>query len=569
MTVKTAGTSLRPLERSATTRVGRREQVWQLITLYRIGALVVAGVVLLSDASALTDAVRASWVGFAILAVAASTVHRFARAIPAAALITVETLAAAILLGAAPPGASALALYLLVPAFWAGVALRPFAAIATALVGSTISIALDLAIGSPGGDSLTPLNWAGLTVIAASLGAWTASIHQKRRRDDAAYERALGLLRELEEVTRRLPIGLDRSAVLNQCVASVRAVRPDAEVWIYSTPSETWGPEYATTEIDLGPATPGTPEWNTALSKRRAVPGRPDGTQGLSFVLLPLVYREVVVGMVRVGTPHAMPRRDLQDVEAHLASTPVQLLASSVFTQVRETAIAEERSRLSRQIHDGVAQDLAGMAFGLDAIAYGLPASAERDAMTRSAADVRRLVEELRFSIFDLRTGLGVDERLGTALAAYVHQVGERSGMRVHVEIDDVASASVPPQTAHELLRIAQEAVTNARRHSRAGRLWVVLRANADGLLLRVADDGSGLTSGVDRRAGDHVGLAIMSERAERLDGALEIRPRAGGGTVVECRLAAAATYAAHTTEAVSDAEIGTRELERAAPAIA
>ena len=530
-----ARASLRPLERSATNRSSRREQVWQLITLYRVSALVVAGVVLLTAGSALTPDARFAWLAFAVLALSASLIHRFALAIPAAALIVAETLAAALLLATAPVEASALALYLLVPAFWAGVVLWPFAAIVVAVLASALSIAVGLIAGGPA-DSVAPM-WVALTLVAASLGVWTARLHQRRSNDEAAYERALGLLRELEEVTRRLPAGLDRSSVLDSSAAAVQSVRPDADVWIYSTQTKEWGPELGTAEIRGTAGTPWSPEWSAASHRRRmtTVKARVPGDRAL--LLFPLVHRDHVVGMVRITVQGTPTKAEVRRIEDQLASTAVRLLASSVFLQIRESAIAEERSRLSRNIHDGVAQDLAGLAFGLDAVAYGLPASSERDAVAQSAGEVRRLVEELRFSIFDLRTGLDVGDRLGSTLASYVYQVGERSGMRVNVEVDDVQAASIPAHRTHELLRIAQEAVTNARRHSGARSLWVVLRVADDGLLLRVADDGAGLTPVNDRQPGSHVGIAIMRERAERLGGSLSIRPRPGGGTVVECRV--------------------------------
>jgi signal transduction histidine kinase len=91
----------------------------------------------------------------------------------------------------------------------------------------------------------------------------------------------------------------------------------------------------------------------------------------------------------------------------------------------------------------------------------------------------------------------------------------------------------LPRGTEAELLRIAQEALTNVRKHARARTVWVSLRVLAPSAFLRIADDGTGVPDDV----GGHFGLAVMRERAGRIAATLSIRPRPGGGTVVECVL--------------------------------
>jgi hypothetical protein len=107
--------------------------------------------------------------------------------------------------------------------------------------------------------------------------------------------------------------------------------------------------------------------------------------------------------------------------------------------------------------------------------------------------------------------------------------VGAGSGLTVHLVLDESAHRlTIEAET--ELLRIAQEAVTNARKHARAKNLWVTCRVDPPRAFLRVADDGDGL--GSPRL--DSYGLEIMRERAVRLGASLAIRNRVGGGTVVE-----------------------------------
>jgi signal transduction histidine kinase len=150
----------------------------------------------------------------------------------------------------------------------------------------------------------------------------------------------------------------------------------------------------------------------------------------------------------------------------------------------------------------------------------------------RQLLELRRritaLVGELRMNIFVLRSDVAPGLSLGTALSDYVRQVASASGLTVHVTLTE-EPVRLPREVEAELLRIAQEAVTNARRHARARNLWVDCVINPPAARLSIADDGRGLGA---KRA-DSFGLDVMRERAERIGGALAVGPREGGGTVV------------------------------------
>ena len=113
----------------------------------------------------------------------------------------------------------------------------------------------------------------------------------------------------------------------------------------------------------------------------------------------------------------------------------------------------------------------------------------------------------------------------------------------MHMVLDESA-LRLPIEAETEVLRIAQEAITNARRHARARNLWVTCRVDPPVAFLRVADDGQGLGS----PRGDSFGMEIMRERAERLGAELLIRQRVGGGTVVELTIGGTPAIAAAST---------------------
>ena len=104
--------------------------------------------------------------------------------------------------------------------------------------------------------------------------------------------------------------------------------------------------------------------------------------------------------------------------------------------------------------------------------------------------------------------------------------------MTVHLVLDE-SSHRLPIEMEAEMLRIAQEAITNARRHARARNLWVTCRVSPPRAFLRVADDGRGLGRGRP----DSFGMEIMRERAVRIGAVMTCRSRVGGGTVIEVAL--------------------------------
>jgi nitrate/nitrite-specific signal transduction histidine kinase len=110
--------------------------------------------------------------------------------------------------------------------------------------------------------------------------------------------------------------------------------------------------------------------------------------------------------------------------------------------------------------------------------------------------------------------------------------IGTTSGFTVHLTLDE-SSRRLPAETEAELLRIAQEAVNNARKHAGADNLWVTCRVHPPDAELVVEDDGRGLGKGRE----DSYGLEVMRERAARTRAVLEIRPRQPRGTYVAVRV--------------------------------
>jgi signal transduction histidine kinase len=205
----------------------------------------------------------------------------------------------------------------------------------------------------------------------------------------------------------------------------------------------------------------------------------------------------------------------------------LRLDTAVLFDEVRRLATTEERKRIAREMHDGVAQELVALGYVVDEIAS---VSEEPETLVLASGlreEISRVVAEIRYSILDLRHHVA-EHRLSGALADYVHQVTQDMDLRVNLVLDESGPA-LSPRTESELLRVAQEAIGNVRKHARADNLWVTLVSDGTSLLLEVEDDGIGNAQPKDR----HWGLQSMHERAAGIEASLEVIPRDGGGTVV------------------------------------
>jgi signal transduction histidine kinase len=189
--------------------------------------------------------------------------------------------------------------------------------------------------------------------------------------------------------------------------------------------------------------------------------------------------------------------------------------------QLAQEGIRAERRRLAREIHDGLAQELAFIARE----SMRLEPSQHKDRI-RDAAD--RALAESRLAIAMLAAA--VDQPLPALLRDAAESVAVRAGARVLVE--GTGGDDVSPEERRALMRIVREAASNGVRHGGAGTIRLAYEAGRP-LTLRISDDGSGFDPAATPRA-TAFGLDVMRERAEALGGRVEVRSAPGRGTDVE-----------------------------------
>jgi signal transduction histidine kinase/ligand-binding sensor domain-containing protein len=197
--------------------------------------------------------------------------------------------------------------------------------------------------------------------------------------------------------------------------------------------------------------------------------------------------------------------------------------------------ILAERSRIARELHDTLIQGFSGITMAMQALAARLPPSGERRALEQIVADAGTSLREARQSLFGLRSRPETGRGLADALAAMSRQLTEARGIRLRLQLDGW-NGTLPPEIEYNLLRIAQEAVSNAVTHSGTRSVLIALDRTAAEVRLRVEDEGSGFDSARAAQAG-HYGVLGMRERAAHIGATLDLRSVPGSGTAVSITL--------------------------------
>ena len=254
-----------------------------------------------------------------------------------------------------------------------------------------------------------------------------------------------------------------------------------------------------------------------------------------------LTCRGNLLGIMNLlGKSDNMPQdHELRVLSAIGQQIGVAIENSRLSEQAQTMAALEERERLGRELHDGLAQVLAYLHMKSYSVAELLnsgqlsAAQAELGEMQEVARETQRDVRE---AILGLRTTITPGTGIIPTLTEYVRRFSRQSGISTKLVASDNAVIEFEPVTEIQLLRIVQEALTNTRKHSRASRACV--RFETDGVLavINIKDDGRGFDP--ERLDQDgHYGVHTMRERAQGVGGDLEILSEPGKGTNVIVRL--------------------------------
>lgn len=212
----------------------------------------------------------------------------------------------------------------------------------------------------------------------------------------------------------------------------------------------------------------------------------------------------------------------------------IALTNARLYERSRELTIAEERSRLAHELHDAVSQKL----FSLRLTAQAAAALVDRDParakgeLQQVAALAAEAAEELRAAVVELRPAALDEDGLIATLRTQIQVLDRAHTARVTFAVHKFRA--LPAAQEEAMLRVAQEALHNALRHSGAEHVDVTVDRRGCGAVLRVTDDGSGFEPHTVRRAGRHLGLVSMRDRAGGVGGTLAVESAPGKGTTIE-----------------------------------
>ncbi|MGH9589487.1 MAG: sensor histidine kinase [Terracidiphilus sp.] len=214
-------------------------------------------------------------------------------------------------------------------------------------------------------------------------------------------------------------------------------------------------------------------------------------------------------------------------------------------------AVLGERNRIAREIHDTLAQGYVGISVQLELLAELLRMRKLDDASKQlnvTREYVREGLADARQSIWALRTRDSGEETLPVKLGRMVEQAGS-SDLTSRLSVRG-AYRPLPAATERELLRVAQEAIHNVKKHAAASELSVTLEYGQETILLEIRDNGRGGAIRSASGSGGHFGVTGMQERAEAIGGTLEIESAPGEGTMVRLRASAVAEMREPAAEA-------------------
>jgi len=224
----------------------------------------------------------------------------------------------------------------------------------------------------------------------------------------------------------------------------------------------------------------------------------------------------------------------LETIASHLAGAIEGLRAAAL---QRETAVAEERGFIARELHDSIAQSLAFLKIQLGLLRSDLK-SADAIKIERTLgeldAGVHESLGDVRELLVHFRTRTNAEDiapALKTTLLKFEHQ----TGLITHLEIDG-EGLPLPPDVQVQVLHVVQEALSNVRKHARAREVWIEVQ-QAPQWRIEVRDDGCGFEAGDGGPNETHLGLRIMRERAQHIGATVDVESVPGSGTCIVLKL--------------------------------
>jgi signal transduction histidine kinase len=254
------------------------------------------------------------------------------------------------------------------------------------------------------------------------------------------------------------------------------------------------------------------------------------------MILVPLALRTSTAGVLAVGRIAGRPRfatADIPLLESFAEQASLALEYSRALSELSRLGMIEDRERIARDLHDGVIQSLFAVGIGLQGTAAVVGDVRLADRIQQFVTEIDRVIGDVRSYIFGLRPSVLTGGNLTNTLEQLAHEVQERTGVTVIVEIDISLEAALVNGSA-QIVHIVREALSNVGRHAGATTCRVSIRRDGASAVVEIDDDGRGFDTSSATRG---MGMGNLAERAETIGGTLEVDSQPGTGTTVRVRI--------------------------------
>lgn len=351
------------------------------------------------------------------------------------------------------------------------------------------------------------------------------------------------LLSDLRELVDSVPGGLDVATISSAALAEIRATS-EAEFGVLLinnqgllVPVTSFGmQEVPLTPLRLEDVTgllePVDPRIVTADQLPAGVADLAGRTPYCGVASLREPSGDGISAVMLVGYREAEAVRSLRTRLAEVAGdTALALDNARLLADTHQESVASARRQIAHDLHDGLAQSLTHLRMELELLGMGAEDEELQRELIRLARVVERALSEVRGTIAGLRSPV-TPRGLVEAVRRHVDDLDGLGGTAVRMEVHGTPRLSEDGED--QVLRVAQEAISNALRHSGGDEVVVSLRQSDDCLTLTVEDDGFGIDDLTSDSEGGGVGMSAMRDRTRRLGGTLDVRERPRGGTTVE-----------------------------------
>jgi len=237
--------------------------------------------------------------------------------------------------------------------------------------------------------------------------------------------------------------------------------------------------------------------------------------------------------------PMNFEESDRQLLEKFATQAAIAIENAQLYRKTQELAVLKERERFSMDLHDGIMQSVYATGLSLQEAQHQLKGSQSdvNKRMDSAIKDLSQVLRDIRNYILGLRPGRFQDQNIVKGVNEIAREL--RANTLLNVTVESLSKEEFlpwPGELTGELLFITQEALTNVRKHSHARNVKINLTRDKNQLLLEISDDGVGFDVNQLSEAEGN-GLRNMSERARKINAAIEISPSPGKGTKIQLSL--------------------------------